>query len=68
MPLPGNAALKLSTYFLARSLFQGIGASAVDNSDCNRDQNRVGFHPLILGSSLLFASGVAALVSSAESK
>ena len=47
--LPGYAALKLPLYFLRAVLFNRISAAARDQP-CDDEQDRRGFHLLILGS------------------
>jgi hypothetical protein len=48
-PLPGYATLKLPLYFPCAVLFKRISAAARDQP-CDDEQDRRGFHLLILGS------------------
>jgi len=50
MTFAGNASLKLALDVFRACLFERIGATADRNRDCDRAQDRPGFHPLILGS------------------
>jgi hypothetical protein len=49
LTLAGQAALKLRSDFVASSLFKRIGAPAGDQHAADRDKDRQGLHPLILG-------------------
>jgi len=49
LALTGDAALKLRLNFSSASLFKWIGATSVDQQAADRDQDRQGPHPLILG-------------------
>ena len=48
LALTGNAALELRLHFLAGALFKGVRATDRQRCERNRDQDRQGFHPLIL--------------------
>jgi len=50
MPLAGNAALKLRSYFFSATTFQGVGASSRHQRAGNAEQDRQAFHLSILES------------------
>jgi hypothetical protein len=49
LSLTSNAALKLRLNFAAGSLFERISTATGDQHAADRDQDRQGPHPLILG-------------------
>ena len=49
LALAGDAALQLRLHFLTASLFERISASASNQHAADRDQDRQGPHPHILG-------------------
>jgi hypothetical protein len=49
LSLTGDATLQLRLNFAAASLFEWIGTSTGDKHAADRDQDRQGPHPLILG-------------------
>jgi hypothetical protein len=66
--LAGHAAFKLVADFAGGALFERIGTTARYQRTSKENQDRQGPHLPILGSALVNASVVAALVSSAEIK
>jgi hypothetical protein len=48
MALSGNSALELSLYLLGSPLFKRIGATAREQRESHRAQDRHGLHPLTL--------------------
>ena len=56
LSLAANAALQLRLYFLATPLLERIGATAGKRCARDREQDRHGLHPLILGMKLAKAN------------
>ena len=56
LPLTGDAALQLRLHFTAASLFDRIGATGGENKEENREEERPGLHPLILGMNRVIAN------------
>jgi hypothetical protein len=54
--LTGQAALKLRSDFLASSMLERISAAAGDQHATDRNQDRQGPHPLILGTNFAKAN------------
>ena len=56
LTLSGDAALQLRLHLTATALFDRIGATDFEDRDENREEERPGFHPLILGNNVLIAN------------